>query len=221
MHFIQKNTRRYLLTGAIFILMIFAACFQMLGEHAYYSLCQERFRAVERNIAYVCGTLDYLVAEDGNWDQGKYLSALKFIVERVDETPNVYAVLMDAHFEILSTQIILDDDKWSFDKDNHPDLLEAMLAEETGSIVVMSEPFDAKLRPAPSVPVHLCWRWIPTGRQHENKVLCLVGITKHAVDTHLADWTAWCVVALLTVTAIFIVFSIMLLTVDRRKTIRG
>jgi len=218
MNFIQRDTKRCILAGSILILGCFAGYFQALSEHAYDSLFQERLRSVERDVDYICGTLDHLVTTDEHWNPAKYLSAISFVTERVDETPNVYAELLDENFVTLSTRIIPDDDKWRFDKNNHPEFLELLKSEETGHFVLMSDPFDALFRPAPSVSVYLYWRWIPTGAHHDGRVLFVVGVTKHSVDTNLADWVSWCTALLFIVTAIFIVGSMMFLSVDRRRT---
>ena len=208
------NTRCCLLV-AIAILIAFAFYFHSAKEHVFRSLLHERVAAIKNDVDYVCDMVDYLVVEDGGWCVEKYRDSLAFLTERIDATPNVYAELMDGSFSAISNRVIPEGDSWWFDPRQCPDLMALLQSENTGNYSVMCPENGMPLE------VHLHWRWIPTCGQHENRVLLIVGVTQYSVNTRIEDRFIYGIIALFFTSAVFVIGSMMLLTVEYRKRRRG
>jgi len=213
MHYIHRDVKRYFLLLGIVILAGFAVYFQSAKDHVFKALLHEKVIAVEHDVNYICDTLNFLVAENG-WEVEKYKDALMFLTEQLDATPNIYAELCDDQFNTLSHRIIPVDDSWAFNPRWYPDFVSAVQSADSGQYTISHPQKDA-----PPLIVYLHWRWIPTG-SYENKVLLSVGVTQYSVDTKLADWLTYGILALFFTATVFIVGSIMLLSVDRRKVKR-
>ena len=211
MHSMHKNTKRYALLGAIAVLIGFAVWFQMILNHMHDSLLQERIASVSHDVDFVCDTLDYLVERDEGWDIEKYQEVLVFLVSKMDAAADsrLYAELFDEQLNSISTRSPLFAGS-PFDPREVPDLFAVLQSEESGYFLtehtVQGKAHD----------MHIQFRWIPTG-DHHNRVLLVVGVTKYAINTEIAVWVSWSVVAIMFVTAIFIVGSMMALTVEKRR----
>ena len=208
--------RKIVWLGAIAILIGYALYFHFAKEHMFRSLLREKVVSIANDVNYVSAMVDYLVEQDGGWDDEKYRDALVFLTERIDATPNVYAELLDSHFKTLSDRIVPESDSWFFEPREFPDLMGLLLTENMGYFQVIC---PERMCPNTHKPleVHLHWQWIPTSGQYENRVLLVVGVTQHSVNAALESWLIYGIVALLFTSAVFIVGSIILATAKRRK----
>ena len=73
------------------------------------------------------------------------------------------------------------------------------------------------------VPAHtwyLRWQWIPTDNEYDNRLLLLIGCSEYSVNTKINDSMVYSSAALLIVSSVCVVGSIMALTVrkPRRRT---
>jgi len=201
------------------IFLGFAVYFQLAANHIRHTLLQERLLAVEKEVSYICDTIDFVVDQTGGeWELEKYQDTIAFVAEQLDSTVNIYAELRDSNMVTISKRIIPEDDKWRFaGVTNYPVFMDHVLKEDSGTLIIPSDPLDAQFRPAPVVDVHLYWRWIPAGN-YENRVLLIVGVTRHSIQTELSGWLVYGIIALFFVSTVSVVGSIMLLTVDPQNT---
>jgi hypothetical protein len=210
-----KKTRQYVLLAAIAILAGFAGYFQLAADYMQNALLNERLRSVERDMSYICGAVDFLVAaDDGVWKYEKYQTMLEHITALIDATENTYAELLAADYTGLSERIISGNNEISlhFDPRKYPELMGKIGHEDSGTTVI-----PHKLEDGMMVDVHVYWRWIPTGSHHQNRVLFIAGVTKYSVSLKIASWLTYGIVALFTASVIFIIGSVMLVTVEARR----
>ena len=213
MHYINKDTRRYILLGAILVLVCFTLRLHYAYADARYKLLQEKRANVTYTANHICKVVDYLVERDGGgWEAKKYKDVFSFLVGELDATANAYAELFDDQFNKLSERTPVFPSR-TFDIEEFPELKELLLADETGNYVVWFDPMDGKTAPH---DLYLYWRWVPTGKHHENRLLLIVGCTKYSVSAELADWAMIDNVALLFISMSIIIVCMMMLSVDRR-----
>jgi hypothetical protein len=210
----HKKTRQYVLFGATIILGLATWYFYAAAGYMQDALLNERLRAVERDISYICGGVDYLVAADGGvWKYEKYQTMLEHVTTLVDATENVYAELLDANYNRLSERVVSEHNEVSlnFDPRVYDDLMARIKQEESGTMTIPHTIENGE------VDVHLYWRWIPTGVQHQNRVLFIAGVTKYSVSMQMASWLTYGIIGLFAIVMVFIVGSIMLVTVEPKR----
>jgi len=198
------------LLGALLILIGFAVYFQAARTRLSDALLREKVVAVENDVNYICAILDFLVERDGNWNKDKYKDVLAFATQQLDATPNIYAELLDEQFKTLSERIIPVDDRWRFDLKNYPDLINLLKKEDTGEYHVGVRGSDGTL-----LEVQLYWRWMPTV-SHEDRVLLIAGISHYSVSTQLAKGFNYGIIALFSISAVFVACSIVLLVIGSK-----
>jgi len=213
MYHIRINTRRWFLLGAILFLIGVAAYFHFAMEGILNALLQERFAAVKYEAEHICSIVDYLVDRDGGWEVEKYQGVFSFLVGKMDATSNSYAELLDEQLNKLSERHPVFPSK-TFDPKEYPDFLQLLLTENSGDYMVMFDPMDGETAPH---PLYLYWRWVPTGKQHENRLLLIVGCTQYSVNARIADWLIYGILALFFISTIYAIGSLMILTVEKRK----
>jgi len=211
--YIHRDKKRYALCSAIPILMGFVGYFYMVFQHFEDSLLRVRLAAVTFEAEHFCNMVDYLVERDGGWEAEKYKEVFVFLVGRMDATSNSYAELLDEQLNKLSERVPVFQSR-TFDPREFPDFVNLLLAEDIGNHVILFDPMDGKTAPH---DLYLHWRWVPTGKNYENRLLLIVGCTKYSVNTQFAAWIGYGLVALIVVTAMYVIASIMVLTVDRRR----
>ena len=213
MQYIKKDTKRYLLLGAILVLIGYTGYFYAVILHAEHIILKERIASVRNNLAHGVSLVDYLVKKHNDWDNGFYTEMLKPLVEILDAQPNVYVELLDDSLTTISERIVPETDLWAFDLRSHSDFMEQLLTENSGETVIIC----TNLKDNEPLDVYFYWRWIPTDKEYENRVLMLIGVTKYSVNTQLDCWVAYGIIALILTSAFFILGSIMMLTVERRQ----
>ena len=208
--------RRYILLGEVLIMIGFAFYFHMAREHVFRSMLKEKAVAVANDVDYTCSMVDYLVEQDGGWEAAKYMDSLKFLTERIDATPNIYAELLDSQFTTLSNRIVPEDDKWYFEPREFPELMHRLKTENNGSCAVKC---PERMCPYSKNPleIYLHWKWIPTNKQSENRVLLVVGVTQHSVNTALENWMVYGIIILMGTFLVSVICSFIQATVEKRK----
>jgi len=205
------RVRRSILLGALIILIGFAVYFQVARTHLSDALLHEKIVAVENDVNYICAIFDYLVERDGTWDRERYQDVLAFATKQLDATPNIYAELLDEDFNTLSERIIPVDDRWRFDLKNYPELIELLRKDDTGEYHVGVRGSDGTL-----LGVQLHWRKMPADSRHGDRVLLIAGVSHFSVSTQLAKGLNYGIIALFSISAVFVAFSLIMLTFGRK-----
>ncbi|MCL2743640.1 MAG: hypothetical protein FWE67_07300 [Planctomycetaceae bacterium] len=206
------DIRRYVLLIATAVLVLLAFYFQTAKDDMYRMLLQEKFASIRYDADFACSTFDYLVQRDNKWDVQKYQDTLIFLASKIDATSKCYGELFDEQFNSISKRSPVFPNK-TFDPKEYPDLMFLMQSENTGDYTVM---FDPQVVPAHEL--HLHWRWIPTDKEIENRLLLIVGCTKYSVNTKITDKFINSTVALFLISSVFVIGSIMMLSVRSRRT---
>jgi len=153
--------------------------------------------------------MDYVVDTSGGWDRQRYQGLLTFFVERSDDS-RLYSALFDEDLKRLSERTPKFPE-CPLDPMDYAELVEKVRTQDTGDHVVHYDPHVVD-----AFDVYFHWRWIPTG-DHDDRVLLVVGISKHTVDTALDIWFVYGILALLTVSALYILTSMIFITADRPR----
>jgi len=106
----------------------------------------------------------------------------------------------------LSDRTPLFDDA-PFDPWEYSALVQAVSENERGEITVWFEKEGA-------IPhrLHLYFRWIPTDETLQNRLLMIVGVSKYSINTGIGSGVTYGAAALIAVSAVFIVGSVVLLS---------
>ena len=221
--YFKKRFQNYLLLGALLTLIGFGFYFQAARAHIDELLLKSRIASLERNIHYIGDIIDYISQREGASVE-EYLDILIFVANDIDQTKNVYAELMDKEFKTLTTRKLSPENTPTFSKPFdprlYPELLELFRQEQEGSHYWVHKESEQTDTGAADLGFYLCWKWIPTGRPDEKQVLLVVGVSKYSVDAEIDKRMVYGIVALYFVCTCFIMFSIMTLTIDRRKSDR-
>ena len=142
---------------------------------------------------------------DNNWDTYDYAAVASGTVAMLDDMFGTYAELFDQNIKNLSersqTFELVD-----FSATNYPELVQAMRENDRGEWTVwLDEPG------APPHNVYIYYRWVPTDASLQNRLLIALGVSKHTIDNNISAWVAYGAVALIMVSAVFIVGSVILL----------
>ena len=212
MQYIQKHTKHLILITSLVILSLFAVFFCRAQQEAEHSLLLENLAKTKSMIKVICKTIDDLVAANDDWATGRHQETVIALTTNLDNEKNIYAELFDEHYQRVSNRIVHDDDDWSgeaFDPTAHDDIKELFDSTEQGEVIIKNsdphDPFD----------IYLIWRWIPTDTTQQNRLLQVVGISQHSVETKLPDRIVDGIAALFIFSAVVIVGYAIGLKADR------
>lgn len=211
---IHRNTKRYSLLAGILILIGFALYFPAAHTHVTKMLLKERVIDEGVYLECICETLDFMASKYG-MEEEKIKESLIYLVARIDAIHDQYAELMDDQLNTIAARTFDDHDGRGFDPRKFPEFMDKVKASEFGSDEIMYAPQGQE-----PFALYLQWRWVPTG-DYDNKVLMIIGVSPLSVNTRLADWMIYGIVGLFIVTTVYIVWSMMILSVGEPKTKRG
>jgi len=195
-----------LFSAAFIILIAFCGYFYYALAHINGTLLHEKILDRRFTVDLACDEVDRLVAFRGDWDTFVYTEILSEVAARIDATGGTYCQLFDGNLMSLSDRTPLFDgapfDPWEF-----PAFLQAVSENERGEATVWFEKEGA-------VPhrLHLYFRWIPTDETLQNRLLMIVGVSKFSVNTGISSGVTYGAAALIAVSAVFIVGSVVLLS---------
>ena len=207
----KRDTRCSVLTSAIIVLVAFTLYFQYTIQHFNDALLQEKIASCQNDLDCFCDTIDFLVQRDDNWDTHNYEHTLAYAASRMDDFGGVYAELFDQSFNGLSERVRFFQSN-PFDPRKYPDLMERFKTEDSGSYIAAYSSDET-----PTHNLHVLWRWVPTNSEHDNRLLFVVGVSDYEFFSSLrfSSWIAYGSVVLILTSALFIVGSLMLITVER------
>jgi len=140
----------------------------------------------------------------GDWDAFEYAEVLSNVATQIDATGGTYCQLFDWSLMGLSDRTPLFDGA-PFDPFEYPAIVQAVRENESGEASVW---FEGK----GIVPhrMHLYYRWVPTDGTLQNRLLMIVGVSKFSVNTGISSGVTYGAAALIAVSAVFIVGSVVL-----------
>jgi len=202
-----NDKRKYIFAVAILILIAFCWYFYFAFNHVENLLLHEKIIDRQFDTDLMCTQIDLFVDKSNDWGIYDYTSILSFIVSYMDAISgrSSYAELFNADFDSLSERSVFFTGA-PFDLKEHPELIEEIRANETGNITVL---FDKE--GIPPHELYLYYRWIPTDSMVENRLLIITGVSKYSVNTDIGVEIIFGAVALIIVSAIFIISTVILL----------
>lgn len=199
------RTKKNILSLEILILMGFCGYFYWAISYFEYNLVQEHLASAKIKIDSICHTVDYFVeSEEEQWELHDYKHILSRMVSEIDVTPGLYAELFDEELTTISERTAsFPHEIGSPEKDDefkllsYPDVLERIIAENSGETVVC---FNS--RQVGPHNVYLLWQWVPTNSSHDDRLLIIVGVSKYSVSTSMSAWIICGAVVLVIISAI-------------------
>ena len=85
-------------------------------------------------------------------------------------------------------------------------LAAAIRSNERGEMVIR---FDKE--GIPPHDLYLFYRWVPTDKNYSGRLLVMTGVSKYSINTKINDWISYGAIALIIVSAIFIISTVMLI----------
>jgi len=85
---------------------------------------------------------------------------------------------------------------------DYPEFIEAVRGSESGNLVYEYETAQAGKR-----DIYMTFRWVPTDTNHTSRYLITVGISKYTISEQISKLAIYGAIALITVTAVFLVGS--------------
>jgi len=201
--FIKKHG--YVFAVALMILVLFCGYFAYSFSAVNTALMQEKLidRTFETNL--ICSEIDYLISKENDWGIYDYQSFLSQMISQIDATVTSYAELFDENLNNLSVRSPLFKEK-PFDPKNYPELLQAVEQNERGEIIIDIEQGNG----ISAYTNFVYYRWVPTDKALSNRMLVLVGVSKHSVDTEIPALIEYGAIALIIVSSIFIIGATIL-----------
>ena len=200
-----NDKRKCLLAGAGLILIMFCGYFYFAFKQMDKAILKEKISDKQFYIDLICDSIDAVVEKEGNWDNYDYDSILHRAVLKIDSAKGIYAGLFDSNLNSL-TEEYRTFEEVPFDPKDYPGVIEDIKNNIRGEAVVffnkegVSNPYD----------MHLYYRWVPTDKKYNNKLLIIVGVSKYSIDASIEDWVTYGAGVLIIVSLIFVAWAIVL-----------
>jgi hypothetical protein len=200
-----KSLKKYSLTAAILLLSVFCGYFNFAFSHANRVLLEEKFLDRQATVDILCDQIDYFVERDLDWNKYDYTLDMVFAIDTLAKHRGVYAELFNERLEGLSAQMPYFGDT-PFTPHVYPEIIQTVTEHERGRMVV-----EIDREGVPKYDLHLYYRWIPTNKQHPNRLLVIIGVSKFSVDIGFDSWVAYGAIALILVAAAIIIANVIML----------
>ena len=195
-----NDWRKYLFVAAIVILVMFCLWFESAFRAVENTLVREKAWEKQQDLDLLCEVIDKLAQTD----EYNYGEVLRYAVVYIEtHYTSTFAQLFD---DTLTPLTSLSPGVGGGAKHNpldYPEFVAAVTTTESGTLVYRYETAEAGAR-----DVYMCYRWVPTGTR---QYLVAVGISKYTVKESIDDRVIYGTIALIGVTAVFIVTTVILL----------
>ena len=184
----HRNWRLWLALIAFGALLSFAArlttVIDAVEQEAFIGQWSEKVRAFDM----ILNEIDDYVRYDQDWGLYDYAQHLCPTIQDFDDNRGVFAGLYNEQLQLLSEREVMFNEV-ALEPLNDPELAAAVANSERGSRIVSY----------PASNLHYNWvrvyfRWVPTGKQYEDRLLAVVAMWPGAMDGHPAErLTSWCI----------------------------
>jgi len=187
---------RLLYLVPIVVMFAFTIFFHNLTIAIDDSLMHEKFEEKKLAVATMANHTDSFIRLDHDWENSHeyYKQSLIFDMEILDTAVMTYAAVFDEDLNQLSKQ---SNYTGGFNPLIYPSVRQAIRDHESGDMRII---FSPEVGGKQNIFMH--YRWIPTGRNHDNRFLVIVGISKETIVTQTAEWYLIGSVALIAVTTL-------------------
>ena len=215
----------------------FVCCyFQFAAQNFKEALIQEHRARCVLDIACICGTIDYLVDKNKDWNNRDYLSVLQNIVSTIDATGAVHESLRETESTLINAVSIIDAtggthaslydrelnllsnrtplfDGTLININDYPEVKEACNANLSGYMTINV----FKTVKVPPHKMYLYWRWVPTDAKYTNKYLILIGVSQYSVNTQIAKWIKCGSTGVVIIATVYTVGALLAIFISYRK----
>ena len=176
----SKRIGRWLLVAGA-VLIGFCAYFYLAGGEIVNALLREKVLEKQLDIDLICEQIDKFIQLDEDWGDYDYIPILSHDIERLDKVPGTFAALYDNDLVTLSER----EPSYNtpFEPTEHPEFVEAVQENRIGTMELWFEADDV-----PGRTMYVYYRWVPTDDSLSGQLLTVVAISKHSVNTSIADW---------------------------------
>ena len=191
--------RRVIAVVLLAILAALCVYFSQARSRMNETLLQEKVIARRDEINLVCDMVDRFVERDNDWGQYDYEKTMSDAMSQIDSTggSGTYAELFDSDLSGVSDRSFRFEGV-RFNPLDYPGVIETVLSNEHGEFEIRFDGLGA-----PAHTLHMYFRWVPTDKSLEGRLLVMVGVSKFSVDTTISAWITYGVIILIIVYAIF------------------
>ena len=198
-----SNWRKSLFVVAIFVLISFCGFFVFAFSDMDSALLKEKIISRKQSIDRMCDSIDRLVERDADWDTYDYVTMISENVEQTDST-GTFCAVYDMNLDQISERTT-DSSNADLYPMEYESVVKAVTENQRGDVVIRYKSENVKEH-----DMHIYYRWVPTDHNLQNRLLIILGVCSHSVDTKLGGWVIYGAVALIIVSAISILGSVFL-----------
>jgi hypothetical protein len=184
----HKNWRVWMALAAFAVLVSFAARLSSVIEDVELEAFMGQWIEKVRTFDMIMDEVDDYVRIDQDWGRYNYVEHLNPTVMEMDNERGVFAALYSDELELLSRRYVVPNET-PLDPLTNLDLVAAVSAFDRGNFIL---PFPTNNERYNWARVY--YRWIPTGKQYDDKLLAVIAMWPGAMDAHPTDkLTSWCI----------------------------
>ena len=177
--------------------------FRVVTNEINKMLLAEKLIEKELEITLISEQTDLSIQKDDDWESAyqHYVDSILISMELLDRVPMTYAAVFDENIENISARSPSYEGS-PFVPENYPAYMEAVKTNQHGNLILPFTPPGAAER-----DMYLHFQWLPSNTALENRLLCVVAISKYTINTKISAWvqaTAILLIIFIFIIAIFI-----------------
>ena len=199
------DSRKYLFQAGLLILIAFCLYFSASFRNMQEALIREKIDDRILCIDVICDEFSYLPDSLDALSPDDCRTMIARMVESLDSNSKTYVELFNGDLNSLTERYPIFPET-PFVIHEFPLLVQEMLDNLRGEMTVF---FDM-----PGVSphdLHIFYRWVQIDKATGSRLLLVVGISKFTLENDIAAWVSYGAIALIIITALFIVASIIVL----------
>jgi hypothetical protein len=194
------------------VALVFALQLNSVAARVERAIYEERWLANLDTLDVLCDDVDLYVAEDKDWNTYDYTRNLLAMAEKVDGARGEYAALFNEALEPLSDRRVLDSEN-AIDPFKDENFAAVIWTADRGALNVPHKSANGLGDTA-----NVYFRWIPTGKEYNNRVLLVFGLSWDALKNDpRGQLMAWCVGLFAISGAIIVTTGVTISTNAHRK----
>jgi hypothetical protein len=179
----KHKALKYLFLLPMVVMLIFCMVFYNLIESANEALLNEKRLEKKIDLDLICGEIDGFIELDQDWESeyDYYLDSVAISMALLDDVEMTFAAAYDSDLNTLSNRNPSMPDS-PFEPTAYPEFVEAVRANESGSIILWYEAPDVIGR-----DMYVNYRWVPTDATLPRRFLTVVAISSFSVAHNIFD----------------------------------
>ena len=201
--FLQRNDTKYIALSLAVVAFIIPVVFHMISDGINNMLLAEKLIEKQLAVDLIAEQTDFMVKADDDWERAyaQYIENIMISMELIDRVEMTYAAVYDENLQNLSARSPSYEGS-PFEPAVYPEYTEAVLANESGDLILPFTPPGAKMR-----DMYVHYQWMPSDASLDNRVLAVVAISKYTINTRISTWVQ--ITAVLLVIAIFVIVIVL------------